>query len=47
MRMHNALPDSEVTVLPNCSHMAMYEDPPAYLARVAAFLDARRRGRKT
>jgi proline iminopeptidase len=47
MRMHNVLPDSEVTVLPNCSHMAMYEDSPAYLKRVTAFLDARRKRRTT
>jgi hypothetical protein len=25
--MHNALPDSEITVFPNASHMAMYEVP--------------------
>jgi proline iminopeptidase len=42
MRMHNTLPDSEITVFPNCSHMAMYEDPQAYLARVARFLGERR-----
>ena len=32
--MHNALPNSEITVFPNSSHMAMYEEPEAYLARV-------------
>ncbi|MGE0118298.1 MAG: proline iminopeptidase-family hydrolase [Dongiaceae bacterium] len=47
MRMHNALPDSEITVFPNCSHMAMYEDPQAYLARITAFLDARRDRRRS
>jgi proline iminopeptidase len=46
MRMHSVLPNSEIAVLPNCSHMAMYEDPPAYLARVTAFLDARRGRRR-
>jgi len=51
MRMHNVLPNSEITVFPNCSHMAMYEDPDAYRGRVIAFLDKRkspaRAGRKT
>lgn len=45
MRMHNELPNSEIAVLPNCSHMAMYEDPAAYLARVRTFLDAHRHER--
>jgi proline iminopeptidase len=44
MRMHNALPDSEITVFPNCSHMAMYEDPDAYRARLIAFLDKQKAG---
>jgi proline iminopeptidase len=38
MRMHNVLPNSDVTVFPNCSHMTMYENPEDYVARVAAFL---------
>lgn len=42
MRMHNVLPNSEITVFPNSSHMAMYEEPDAYLARLRSFLDARR-----
>ncbi|MGH6887273.1 MAG: alpha/beta fold hydrolase, partial [Geminicoccales bacterium] len=45
MRMHNVLPDSEVAVLPNCSHMAMYEDHAAYIGRVATFLRAQLRPR--
>jgi proline iminopeptidase len=45
MLMHNVLPNSEITVFPDCSHMAMYENCEAYLARVTAFLDARRRYR--
>jgi proline iminopeptidase len=47
LRMHNALPDSEITVLPNASHMAMYEVPEAYLGRVRKFLDKQRRKKKT
>jgi proline iminopeptidase len=46
LRMHNALPDSEITVLPNASHMAMYEVPEAYLGRVRKFLDRQRRKKK-
>jgi proline iminopeptidase len=39
MRMHNALPNSEITVFPNSSHMPFYEEPDAYFTRVIAFLD--------
>ncbi len=46
MRMHNALPNSEITVLPNASHMAMYEVPELYLGRVRKFLDKQRRKKK-
>ena len=46
LRMHNALPDSEITVLPNASHMAMYEVPELYLGRVRKFLDKQRRKKK-
>lgn len=46
LRMHNALPDSEITVFPNASHMAMYEVPEAYLGRVRKFLDRQRRKQK-
>ncbi|HTO82741.1 MAG TPA: proline iminopeptidase-family hydrolase [Methylomirabilota bacterium] len=47
MRMHNALPDSEITVFPNSSHMAMYEEPEAYFARLTTFLDKQRGGNKS
>jgi proline iminopeptidase len=43
MRMHQALPNSEMAVLRNCSHLAMYEDPEAYFARLTSFL-AKHRG---
>jgi len=46
MRMHNVLPNSEITVLPNSSHMAMYEEPDAYRARVIAFLDKQKASRR-
>jgi len=42
MRMHQALPNSEIVVLPNASHLAMYEQPDAYLAAVRDFLDRHR-----
>jgi proline iminopeptidase len=42
MRMKQALPDAELTVFPNSSHMPMYEEPAAYLARVSAFLGQHR-----
>jgi len=42
MRMHRALPNSEIAVLRNCSHLAMYEDPAAYFARLSSFLDKHR-----
>jgi proline iminopeptidase len=46
LRMHNVLPNSEITVLPNASHMAMYEVPELYLGRVRKFLDKQRRKKK-
>jgi proline iminopeptidase len=42
MRMCSVLPNSEITVLANGSHMVMYEVPDAYLARLMTFLDRRR-----
>jgi proline iminopeptidase len=39
-RMHNALPDSQLHVFPDCSHMPFYEDPPAYFERLLQFLEA-------
>lgn len=38
MRMHHALPNSEITVFPNSSHLPMWEEPQAYLDRVRRFL---------
>jgi proline iminopeptidase len=42
MRMHQALPNSEIAVLRNCSHLAMYEDPTAYFGQLTSFLDEHR-----
>ncbi|MGH6933246.1 MAG: proline iminopeptidase-family hydrolase [Dongiaceae bacterium] len=42
MRMHNVLPNSEITVLPNSSHLMMYEEHAAYVARLTRFLDQAR-----
>ena len=38
MRMHQALPHSEITVFPNSSHMPMWEEPLEYKDRVTRFL---------
>jgi proline iminopeptidase len=38
MRMHLALPKSEITVFPNSSHLPMHEEPEAYIARLTRFL---------
>ena len=43
MRMHNVLPQSEIAVFPNSSHMPMWEEPEAYFARLTAFLAKQRR----
>jgi proline iminopeptidase len=40
MRMHQALPNSEIAVFPNSSHMPFYEEPEAYFARLRQFLAA-------
>ena len=45
MRMLNALPNAEIAVFPNSSHMAMYEEPEAYFARLTKFL-GKQRGKK-
>jgi proline iminopeptidase len=42
LRMHLALPRSEVTVFPNSAHMPMYEEPEPYFQRVLAFLNKNR-----
>jgi proline iminopeptidase len=36
--MHNALPNSEIKVFPNSSHMPFYEEPEAYFATLSGFL---------
>ncbi len=42
MRMHLALPNSEITIFPNSSHLPMHEEPEAYIARLTRFLDRSR-----
>ncbi|MEX1109366.1 MAG: proline iminopeptidase-family hydrolase [Dongiaceae bacterium] len=42
MRIHRNLPNSEIRVFRNSSHMAMYEEPQAYLDTVRGFLDRHR-----
>lgn len=42
MRMHHALPDSEIKVCPNSSHMPFYEEPTAYFETLLGFLDRQR-----
>jgi proline iminopeptidase len=38
LRMHQALPQSEIAVLRGCSHMPMYEDPETYFELLTGFL---------
>lgn len=38
IRMHNALPNSEVVVFPNSSHVPFYEEPEAYFEKLQEFL---------
>ena len=38
LRMHQALPHSEIAVLRGCSHLPMYEDPEAYFTLLTGFL---------
>jgi proline iminopeptidase len=38
--MHDALPDSKMTVFPNSSHTPFFEEPELYFAAVQGFLDA-------
>ncbi len=42
MRMHAALPRSELHVFRNSSHMPLYEEPEAYFGVLTRFLDAHR-----
>lgn len=44
LRMHNVLPESELHVFRNSSHMPLYEEPEAYFGALARFLAARRGG---
>jgi proline iminopeptidase len=43
MRMHNALPRSQIRVFKNSAHMPMYEEPEAYFGALTAFLARQRR----
>jgi proline iminopeptidase len=45
MRMHHAVPGSEIKVFPNSSHMPFYEEPDAYFATLTGFLDRARAAR--
>ena len=38
--MHDALPNSRMTVFPNSSHTPFFEEPELYFVEVRAFLDA-------
>lgn len=42
LRMHNALPNSEIAVFKNSSHMPMYEESEAYFATIKTFLGKQR-----
>ena len=41
LRMHNELPDSEVVVCPNSSHVPFYEEPKEYFSALQNFLERR------
>jgi proline iminopeptidase len=43
LRMHQALPRSEIKVFKNSSHMPFYEEPEAYFATLTKFLARQRR----
>ena len=38
IRMHNVLPNSQVVVLPNSSHVPFYEEPEDYFRALGKFL---------
>ncbi len=42
MKIHNALPNSEIAVFKNSSHLPMWEEPEAYFEVLLRFLDANR-----
>ena len=44
LRMKNALPDAELAVFPNSSHMPFYEEPDAYYRVLLDFLGRNRSG---
>ena len=41
-KMHDALPDSRIKVLKNCSHLSMWEAPDEYFETLLNFLDSQR-----
>jgi proline iminopeptidase len=41
MRMHRALPDAEIKVFPNSSHMPFFEEPDAFFPVLIDFLKRR------
>lgn len=42
MKIHDALPNSQIKVFKNSSHLPMWEEPEAYFETLLAFLDAHR-----
>jgi pimeloyl-ACP methyl ester carboxylesterase len=38
--LHQRIPASQVTIMPRCGHMPMYEDPKGFVSAVTAFLQA-------
>ncbi len=44
MRVHNGLPNSRIKVFANSSHTPYFEEPEAYFATLAEFLEAHRSG---
>lgn len=42
MKIHDALPNSQIKVFKNSSHLPMWEEPKAYFETLLAFLDAHR-----
>ena len=41
--MHDALPNSQIKVFKNSSHLPMWEEPEAYCEVLLTFLDTNRR----
>ena len=42
MKLHAALPNSQIKVFPNSSHLPMYEEPEPYFETLLGFLDTHR-----